>query len=62
MRPIRARQGVGTTTTGGMKADQSTVRLVVAGQECSVAIELTAEGAWSVMADTHDKNTAGRLP
>ena len=41
-----------------MKADQSTVKLVVAGQGCSVAIELTAEGAWSVMADTHSKNTA----
>jgi hypothetical protein len=45
-----------------MKADQSTVRLVVAGQRRSVAIELTAEGAWSGLADTHDKNTAGRLP
>ena len=38
-----------------MKADQSTAKLVVAGQGRSVAIELTAEGASSVMADTHEQ-------
>ena len=57
----RAPQDVGTRTTGGMKADQSTAKLVVAGQGRSVAIELTAEGASSVMADTHSNNTARRL-
>jgi hypothetical protein len=57
----RARQDVGTKTPGGMKADQSTAKLVVAGQGRSVAIELTAEGTSSMMTDTHNKNAARRL-